>query len=438
MVRASDSARADVTDPKLRLLFLTPFAPDVEGSHGGARATGAIIQMLASRHEVSVLYPRPEGAPPARRLPEGCRGITPVHVPPIRRRSKSAWRKSFDVGKQLLWSFPDWAGEVAWPQFEDALRNNCREIEPDAVHFEYHVMSRYIPLVKAIAPEALRIVTEHEPGVVADRVVGRRSGVMRRLGDLARRRAWTRFERSYLPLADAVVTFTPEDRQAVAALVGADGPHLARLPLRLPLAKICSTAGQAWTASDLLFIGYFEHPPNLDAALRLARAIFPQVRKAAPAATLAIVGAAPPPELLAAAGNGVTVTGWVDSVAPYLAGASVVVAPLRQGGGMRVKVIEACGFGKALVASATAVKGLSLVEGRDFVLADSDEAFASSIVHLLSDADGRERLGAAARQWAERELDPDVWAAEYDAMYRLLIGSRRNAESFGRQAVFSG
>jgi glycosyltransferase involved in cell wall biosynthesis len=105
---------------------------------------------------------------------------------------------------------------------------------------------------------------------------------------------------------------------------------------------------------------------------------------------------------------------------------------------MRVKVIEACGFGKALVASATAVKGLSLVDGRDFVLADSDEAFASSILDLLSDADGRERLGAAARQWAERELDPDVWAAEYDAMYRLLIGSRRNAESFGRHPVFSG
>ena len=130
----------------------------------------------------------------------------------------------------------------------------------------------------------------------------------------------------------------------------------------------------------VLFVGNFIHPPNQDAAERLVRSIFPRVRLEVPQAELRIVGPNPDAGLRAAAGLGVTFTGEVAEVWPHLEDAAVVVAPLRQGGGMRVKVAEALAAGKAVVATRLAAEGLTAEDGREVVLADTDEAIATAIV----------------------------------------------------------
>jgi glycosyltransferase involved in cell wall biosynthesis len=154
--------------------------------------------------------------------------------------------------------------------------------------------------------------------------------------------------------------------------------------------------------------------------MRLVTAIFPAVREVMPTATLCIVGADPPGELIEAGGRGVTVTGWVESPQPYLAGAKLVIVPLRQGGGMRVKMIEACAAGKAVIASDLAVEGLGLTPGVEFVRANSDQEFTRAVVDLLDDAEARERLGEAAHQWAQRTQDPDEWLSRYENLYARL------------------
>jgi glycosyltransferase involved in cell wall biosynthesis len=226
-----------------------------------------------------------------------------------------------------------------------------------------------------------------------------------------------------------VVTFTDKDSAAISRLIGTVGPHLASIPLRLPV-PLAATAVETPVPSDLLFIGNFQHPPNVDAARRLLKTIFPRIRQALPTATLLIVGADPPPELLTAAGDGASVTGWVDDAMPYLLGASVVVAPLHQGGGMRVKVLEACAAGKALIASGLAVEGLSLNNGVEFVLADTDDAFVESSIDLLSEFSRRKELGEAARRWAEHTLDLDQWASDYESLYsRFMTGPTKGPPS---------
>jgi glycosyltransferase involved in cell wall biosynthesis len=104
--------------------------------------------------------------------------------------------------------------------------------------------------------------------------------------------------------------------------------------------------------------------------------------------------------------------------------AAVVVVPLRVGGGMRVKVIEALAHGKAVVASPRAIEGLAVADGRELAVAESDDEFVSRIVELLGAPTLRATLARNARDWACANLGEDRWVAEYEALYdRLRPGS---------------
>ena len=181
------------------------------------------------------------------------------------------------------------------------------------------------------------------------------------------------------------------------------------------------------TGSDgpsVLFVGGYWHPPNADAALHLVRSIMPAVRSRLPGLRLVLVGARPGSDLVEAASAEDIVTGTVPSVTPFLDQASVLALPIRLGGGMRVKLLEALAAGKAVVASPLAASGLEVTDGEQLVLAQTDEDFAGSIVALVRDESARSRLGRNAREWALRNLSWDARVEEYEELYRSLLASR--------------
>lgn len=401
---------------RLRLLFLLPFPPAFEGAHGGARATASMIAALASRHEVGVIYLHPHDEPPIDdalacrcAFAEGV-GIAPA-TPPRGLRERLAF----------LWDDPEWARRIRSQPMARRVTEVARLWQPDAVHFELHVMGQYVRALAEGAPVARRVLTEHEPGIVAARDHGMwPANLKRRLAAVGRRRGWARFERGVAARMDAVVTFTETDREAILGLGVPRGVLVVCIPLRIALPGQRAESGGATETRELLFVGNFDHPPNIDAAERLATRIYPRVRAAVPDATLSIVGANPPARLRALDGAGVRVTGWVEDVAPYLDRAALVVTPLRKGGGMRVKALDACAAAKALVASSRAIEGLSLQDGLHFMRAESDDDFVAAAIELLNDPERRGRLGAAAYEWARGSQDVAAWVAEYEALYACL------------------
>jgi glycosyltransferase involved in cell wall biosynthesis len=141
-----------------------------------------------------------------------------------------------------------------------------------------------------------------------------------------------------------------------------------------------------------------------------------------PEARLWIVGANPSAALRRLGRDGVEVTGFVPQVAPYVADAALVVAPIRSGGGMRVKVMDALSAGKAVVGTRRAFEGLDVVDGHDAVLADADEAIVAACVRLLRDPAERERLGRNAHAWARAHVGAEDAIARYGALYDELLG----------------
>ena len=131
------------------------------------------------------------------------------------------------------------------------------------------------------------------------------------------------------------------------------------------------------TRSGLLFVGGFEHVPNVDAALHLARTVMPLVWQRVEDATLTIVGAEPPAEVMGLDSPNIKIAGWVQDLGPLLRESRAMVAPLRYGAGMKGKVTQSLAAGLPVVSSSIGVEGLQAVEGEDVLIADDPEEFAA-------------------------------------------------------------
>jgi glycosyltransferase involved in cell wall biosynthesis len=127
-----------------------------------------------------------------------------------------------------------------------------------------------------------------------------------------------------------------------------------------------------------------------------------------PGARLLLVGKDPAPAVRALAGENVEVTGTVPDVAPYLERSRVVVAPLRAGGGTRLKIMEALDTGRPVVATSVGCEGMEDLVGRGVVLADTAEGQADAIASLLDDPVRAGALGLAGHDAVTADHTWDV------------------------------
>jgi len=152
----------------------------------------------------------------------------------------------------------------------------------------------------------------------------------------------------------------------------------------------------------IVFLGSMDWEPNIDAVSHFCRDIFPRIQAQFPSAIFQVVGRNPDAGVKQLASASVEVTGTVPSVAEYLREATVVVVPLRAGGGTRLKIFEAMATGKAVISTTIGAEGLAVNSGRDLILADDANAFADATILLLSDPALRRRYEEAAARLANQ------------------------------------
>ena len=149
-----------------------------------------------------------------------------------------------------------------------------------------------------------------------------------------------------------------------------------------PLTEKVVASPPSQTRTDIMFLGGYNHPPNLDAALWLLDELWPPLAAHLPQARLLLVGANPPPALLARADSRILVTGLVDELAPWFARSRVFIAPLRYGAGAKGKVLSAMAHGVPVVATAIAAEGMPFVPGKSIFLADTTDEIISETLGL--------------------------------------------------------
>jgi polysaccharide biosynthesis protein PslH len=173
----------------------------------------------------------------------------------------------------------------------------------------------------------------------------------------------------------------------------------------------------------LLFVGNYEYAPNVDAAMRLATDIFPQVQRQIPEVRLWLVGNAPTAEMQALASDAIRVTGRVPDVRPYLARAGAFVSPLRLGAGIKNKVLEALAMGCPVVATPLSVDGITVTNRQDALVADG-ASMVEAIVQVLQDAKLRKQLSVNGRKLIETRYSWDRVAEMYLKLYDDVAGKK--------------
>ena len=174
--------------------------------------------------------------------------------------------------------------------------------------------------------------------------------------------------------------------------------------------------------ATLAFIANFTHYPNQDAAHFFMRAVWPKLVAAVPGARVLLVGAAPPPDIRQYHnGRNVVVTGRVPDVRPYIQQATVCIAPLVSGAGIRAKVLQYSALHRPSVVTSIAAEGLEFVPGQDLYLADDPHQFAARVAELLVDADRARALADRARAKTYALFDNRRIAEQgLGNLYRLL------------------
>ena len=187
-------------------------------------------------------------------------------------------------------------------------------------------------------------------------------------------------------------------------------------------------------APALVFTGTMDYRPNVEGVCWFVREVWPELKSRVPALTFTIVGRDPTPEVLRLTGTpGITVTGTVKDVRPYLASASVAVVPLRIARGIQNKILEAMAMGRAVVGSSPALEGLDVNIGEEVLRAESPDEWVAAVLGLLSDSGRRERLGQAART---RVVSDYSWASRMMPLVSLctaLAGASEPAREAPRQ-----
>ncbi|MBW8770501.1 MAG: glycosyltransferase [Gemmatimonadetes bacterium] len=241
-------------------------------------------------------------------------------------------------------------------------------------------------------------------------------------------RRMQRVEREQCLRFDHVVAVSPEDAAVFRARYGVE--RVSSVPTGVDTEFFRPSGAVTRTPGSIVFTGSMDWMPNEDGMGFFVEEILPLVKRAVPEATLSIVGRNPTARVraLAEGRSDISVTGTVPDVRPYLEAASVVVVPLRIGGGTRIKIYEAMGMERAVVSTTIGAEGLDVVDGEHILLADDPQSFADAVVALLRAPERAEQIGQEAASHVRAHFG---WAAvaEQFADRCIAAASRRDRPS---------
>jgi glycosyltransferase involved in cell wall biosynthesis len=245
----------------------------------------------------------------------------------------------------------------------------------------------------------------------------------RRWASLQKRR---HYERGAYAQFDLVTMVSEADRLATAAGAGEGGPRVEAVPNGVDT-RHNRPGVAAVKPHSLVYNGALTYSANYDAMHYFLAEIYPLIKTAVPEVSLSITGSTKGVDLARLAlDESVRLTGYVEDVRVPVAEAAVCVTPIRQGGGTRLKILEAMALGTAVVSTAKGAEGLDVVDGEHLLLADTPEAFAHSVLSLLRDPARRGELAAAARRRVEERYDWEQIGQQFVSLVESTVRTKRS------------
>jgi glycosyltransferase involved in cell wall biosynthesis len=400
----------------MKVLLVLPMVPQADGLGAIPKLLHAQLLGLEPLCELTVLGTFGELPGQAEAAAELAAAGLDVHFAD-RRRSRSA-RRRWRVRAELAAS---WARRP-WPWRAVSLSAGVQPLLDRLLaqrRFDLIALEDNSFSVLRLPAATPLVLTEHEAVRAAPGGTGPVPLTARPVTALEARdwRRWASFQPRAWEGAELVQVYSRGDAGRIAARAPSLAARVRVDPYGIELPAASEPHPE--TGETILFTGTFTHPPNREAARLLASEIMPALRPLRPQARLRIVGSAPPADLLALAAPDIDVVADAPAIGPHLAAAALVIAPVRSGGGMRLKVLEAMAAGKVVVTTPLGAEGyVELDSDPPLVVAETPTEIAAAVADLLPDPQRRRQLGRRAREFARTHYSPDAWGERLLEVYR--------------------
>jgi glycosyltransferase involved in cell wall biosynthesis len=377
----------------MHVLFLSrwyPYPPD----NGSRIRVFNLLKHLAARHTVDLIsFTEAPLADEQREAMQAiCRRVVPVPYRPFQPRR---WKALLGFFSALPRSVIDTHNAEMQRQVERVGRQD----EVDVVIASEIDMAPYALAV----PGVPRIFEDLELTVLYENYIKQRDLLQKARRGLG----WwkiSRYAAGLLRAFDGCTVVSGGERARIESILPGYQP-VAEIPNGVDVAHHVGAFG-APEPDTLIYSGALTYQANFDAMDYFLREVFPLIRAEWPNAEIAITGklSGVPMDRLPDC-KGVIFTGYLDDIRPAVARSWVSVVPLREGGGTRLKVLEALALGTPVVATRKGAEGLDLVPGRDLLIADDPADFAAAVVHVLRDPALRATLSRNGREAVEGVYD---------------------------------
>jgi len=416
----------------MKIMVMTPYLPHEGVGHGGGTAVRDLVTWLAQCHEVmlaALVRPGEEGyCDDVRRL-----GAKVEPLPFLDNGARGRQRLDLIGNRFLAWTrslhsgYP-WFVEKYWsPELSRRVISLAADFEPDAIQVEYLQLALLMRDLKTwrdtrAAGKPRLVLNTHELGSLPRERRAARAGNPLAAG-LARREAaaWRRLQVDACDWADRVLCVTPEDHDRFRAM---GGRHLVTVPLGMDLDRI-TVDWDPGPGHRFLFVGSFDHRPNRLAAGFLLDTVWPRVAAELPESRLVLAGRGSREFL---EGNrdkanrntpGVTAAGFVDDLTPLFRESHLFLAPLPEGGGIKIKILEAMARGIPVVTSPVGAEGITSAQDDAVVIAPCDQGFALAVLAAVADQDKARSRAIRARKIIEEKFS---WQAITRRLVEIYTG----------------
>lgn len=390
----------------MKLLVVSPFPYGKSSGQGGATACSNALLELRKSFDLGVLCFDGGSAEEEKALGEMQLSAGYLRTVPLRiGKTKVLQAKLLS----LLSHNPEHAFYFDSEGFRCALALAIRDFAPDIAMCQFPQMAQYLPLFGDIP--VIQDVQDAFSVSWYRRAMAIPKGLKQGYA-IKQWQNWVAYERKYYPWAAQCWTLSDQDKFGLTAF----NPQLKVHTVGLPLIDVVKSQVDIAREPVVGFIGSYGHPPNVEALRYLLQDVVGRVSKQIPEVTFLIAGRNPPAALQQQAGPNVRFMGFVDSLDDFYGQCSVIVAPLLSGGGVKIKVAEALGYGKAVVTTSVGAEGMALEHGIHALVADDPADFALAVQYLLENEVERLRVARAAGELAQQIFSAQSWLLKARAL----------------------
>ena len=346
-------------------------------------------------------------------LSEFCAYVEFVSIP----CDGSRWGKQRLAFRSLFTKYPYTVNWLESDDYSQALKQLKEEQDFDLVHYDTISLAPY----HAIFPNTPSVLDHHN---IESHMMIRRAGIENNPAE-----KWyfhqegnrlERYERSICPQFNLNITCSTLDSEQLRQIVSTARVDV--VPNGVDL-NYFHPLGKNELPNSIIFAGTLNWYPNQQAVAFIANEIWPRLKETTPGARADIVGAYPPASAvgLAKQDPDFHVHGFVDDVRVYLDRAAVYVCPITNGGGTKLKILDALAIGKAIVADPIACEGIDVTNGKDVVFASSIQEYITAIRDLLGNPERRRELGEAARNLVAEKYAYAIIGKKLSSLYASCL-----------------